>query len=207
MEELESMLKDLHDKNRHSNLNLDDFLGMLKDLIDLLKLLRFKNNLLGCYGKNNNTPYICICLKNIEKEADEHNFNKQEFIDLIKSVFIHEYTHFVHSYYMKQRQRRIDNEALYITKSAMKETIAEHVQRIYISNILKNTAVNNWIVNHSIAGCFPAWGYAGSDIVEKYSCRNLIDDRIVLKKIIAISEYDWRKAYSFIESIDMLNKI
>lgn len=186
--------------------------ALYKKLLSLFSTIIFDGNLFGIYKHNASEKYpkgIYLCPENIEENIeDECKESKIQFDDLIKSVLVHEYTHYLHINNMDYYELRKEESRVY--RSAVLETVAESIQALYMDYI-GNSECIKWINSHSKGNykLFPGWGYKGWSILSEYCdnharCKSKFN---LLEIIIELSLSSWREAYSFINTVDKLNHI
>ena len=112
--------------------------------------------------------------------------------------------------------------------SALRETIAETVEKLYIDEICKSQAVKDWINDHSASRNFPGWGYAGANIwakavevgklaelaqanqvtgANRVITKPMPDLKDLLIKVIELSREDWKPGYNFVNNIRLLEEV
>lgn len=183
--------------------------ALYKKLLSLFSTIIFDVNLFGIYKHNASEKYpkgIYLCPENIE---DECKNSKIQFDDLINSVLVHEYIHYLHINNMDYYDLRKEESRVY--RSAVLETVAESIQALYIKYYIGNSECIHWINSHSKGNgkLFPGWGYKGWSILSDYCdnharCKSEFN---LLEIIIELSLSSWREAYSFINTVDKLNHI
>lgn len=218
---LRKMIEDIEDYKKtnkysrnHGNENRGDFLSGFdideNTIIDARGLLdkgsliiqsEYGMNLWGLYQPIENKIYICI--ENIEKsivdsKIDIFNDDTYELVDLIKSVIIHEYTHYIHRNSIKN-EPQLENEKI----KGVDETIAETIQILYSEKHLLNK-ISNYLKGHSSSGRFHSWPYGGADILLSMFGGKLHSTRKYLLEIINASIDDYEKAYKLIIDLQYL---
>ncbi len=147
-------------------------LKRVRGVLDNIKSLKINgNSLLGVYVSNTrdctciHQDHIYICLDNIVEEVSDTakktkgSFNELEmFVDLTKSVLVHEYVHCLQSNCPLSKDAVLNDEN---QGNCVFETIAECMQRIFIYDKCGEEA-KKWIDSHSRIGLFPRWPYAGA---------------------------------------------
>lgn len=176
------------------------------DIIGLFSTIFFDTILFGVYLHNGSKYYpdgIYLCPENILDECRICE-GRISIDDLMVSVLVHEYTHFLHINSIGSYKRLIGNNK--ICRSAVLETVAESIEALFIRDKLSYSCFE-WIQKHSEGNkkMFPGWGYKGWSIIEKYCSFNDFYEEELIAKIIALSLKDWKDAYVFINTIYELN--
>ena len=173
----------------------------LESLISELGLIPMNiTNLLGVYCPIEDVIYLCI--ENILNLAEELLGVAREpklGAELTESVIVHEYVHYLH-YHSCNVISKANAKDYEIT--AVEETIAETIQKIYINEKCGSQCLNEWIDSHSECGLFPGWPYAGQKILNERAGWNFKEKRLV-NKLIKLSLNSFKEAYDVLETMNV----
>ncbi len=152
-----------------------DLLNDVKEVIDDISCIPV--SIVDCLGVyDHGLDEIFLCLDNIfnDKTIEEMNKNgsiydqylnmyQRLFIELSKSVLVHEYTHYLHRHAVGEKTFK---GASNFEIRVVNETIAETIQLCHTKT--PNSGIYNigkWIKKHSGCGVFPGWPYAGETVL------------------------------------------